>query len=247
MLRLLKSIALLLSIASPAVAFDISAMTNEERSAFRSEIRNYLLENPELIIEVIGVLESRQAQASKDSEVQMITAYSDEIFDDGYSYVDGNPDGSMRIVEFLDYRCGYCRKAHPELLQMMADDDTIALVIKELPILGEQSVIASRFAIATRMIYGGDAYKSVHDALMNLQGNVSEPVLRRLAGEFELDADQILSEMTSDAVTNEINRNRQLAGALSIDGTPTFIVGTEALRGYVPMDQFIQILDELRG
>jgi len=150
MLRLLKSLALLLSIASPAVAFDISAMTNEERSAFRSEIRNYLLENPELIIEVIGVLESRQAQASKDSEVQMITAYSDEIFDDGYSYVDGNPDGSMRIVEFLDYRCGYCRKAHPELLQMMADDDTIALVIKELPILGEQSVIASRFAIATQ-------------------------------------------------------------------------------------------------
>lgn len=247
MLRLLKSIAILLALSTPAMAFDISDMSAEEREAFRSEIRDYLLENPEIIIEVISVLENRQAQVSRDAEVQMIANNHDNIFNDGYSYVDGNPEGNLRLVEFLDYRCGYCRKAHPEVAQMLAHDDDIALIIKELPILGEESVIMSRFAIATRIVHGGADYKKMHDALMNLQGSPSEPVLRRLAGEFGLDADAILEEMTSDAVTDEINANRRLASLLAIDGTPTFIVEDQFLRGYVPLEQFVQILAEIRS
>ena len=246
MLRLLKSIALLVTVATPSLAFDITEMTNAERDAFRSEVRDYLLENPELIIEVISVLENRSAKATKDAEIEMVLQNHEELFDDGYSFVGGNPDGDLTIVEFLDYRCGYCRKAHPEIAELLANDGNIRFVAKELPILGEASVIASRFAIATRRLFGSDAYETMHDALMNMQGNPSAPVLSRLADSLGLDAEAILDEMTSDEVTNEINRNRALAGRMAIDGTPTFVVETQMLRGYVPLDQFTQIIAEIR-
>lgn len=246
MLRLLKSIALLMIIASPSHAFDMTDMTDAERDAFRSEVRNYLLEYPDLIIEVITVLENRSAQATRDAEVDMIFQYSEELFDDGYSFVGGNPEGDLTIVEFLDYRCGYCRKAHPEIAELLAKDGNIRFIVKELPILGEASVIASRFAIATRRLFGSDAYEAMHDALMTMQGNPSAPVLSRIAESLELDGEAILEEMTSEAVTNEINRNRTLAGRMAIDGTPTFVVDTQMLRGYVPLDQLTQIVASIR-
>lgn len=246
MLRLIKSLAVLLVISSPASAFDLTDMTDAERAAFRAEIRAYLLDNPEIIIEVIGVLENRSAAASREADRQLIIDYADDIFDDGYSYVGGNPDGDIRIVEFNDYRCGYCRKAHPEIKELLEEDGNIRFIIKELPILGEASVISARFAIATRRLFGSDAYANMHDALINLQANPSEAVLRRIANGLGLDSDAILEEMTSDAVSAEINRNRALAQLMSIDGTPTFVAESELLRGYVPKDDFAQIIASLR-
>lgn len=246
MLRLNKTLFVLLFLATPAVAFDITEMTDAEREAFRAEVRAYMLEYPELFIEVIGVLENRNAASKREADKQMIYDYALEIFDDGYSYVGGNPEGTLRIVEFVDYRCGYCRKAHPEINDILTENDDIRFIVKELPVLGEDSVTAARFAIATRMLFGGYAYKQVQDALFNLPTSPSDAVLERLANELGLDADAILVEMTADAVSIEIFRNQVLADAMEITGTPAFIAETEMMRGYVPKAQFELILDAVR-
>lgn len=245
--KFLTACAATLMLTAPAAATDIADMTDAERAAFGQAVRAYLLDNPEVIIEVIGVLESRQAAAAEANDRFLAQTYADDLFNDGYSYVGGNPEGDLNLVEFVDYRCGYCRKAHPEIEQLLATDGNIRFVLKEYPILGEESVIAARFAIAIRMIYGAETYKAVHDALMTSQFAMTEPVLRRLAGEFDLDADAVLEEMVSDEVSAEINANRLLGQQLQIDGTPTFVLENEFLRGYVPYDQMLAYVTQIRA
>jgi len=234
-------------LAAPAAAFDIDAMDADERAAFREEIRAYLLENPEVLMEAIAVLEERQAAEQEMGDRDLVAAYADALFDDGYSWVGGNPDGDITMVEFLDYRCGFCRRAHPEVSELVASDGNIRLIVKEFPILGEESVLASRFAIATKMLAGDDAYKNVHDELMEIRGAVTETALKTLAVRLELDADAILAQMNSDDVNQIIAANRELAQAMQISGTPTFVLGGQMLRGFLPLDGMREMVAQERG
>ena len=233
-------------VASPAAA-DLTDMTKEERAAFRAEMRAYLLENPEVLMEAIGILEQRQAEAQIQADEALVAAHAGALFDDGTSWVGGNPEGDVTMVEFLDYRCGYCRRAHPEVNDLVETDGEIRYVVKEFPILGEQSLLASRFAIATRNLAGDAAYKQVHDALMALRSDVTRPALERLAGELDLDAAAILEGMDAPEVEAEITANRALAQSMGISGTPTFVVGDQMLRGYLPLEEMIRVVEEVRA
>ena len=245
--RLLAAPLLALTLgAAPVAALDLTAMTDAERAAFRAEIRDFLLENPEIIIEAVNLLEERQANAQAEADFTLVADNAEALFDDGFSWVGGNPEGDITLVEFLDYRCGFCRRAMPEVEQLLADDGNIRLIVKELPILGEDSLRSSRFAIATRHVVGDDAYKQVHDALMALSGPASDVALGRLAESLDLDADAILAHMDSDEVTQEIAATRALAQKLQINGTPTFVLEDELLRGFLPADQIAQLVAEKR-
>ncbi|MFD3189067.1 DsbA family protein [Sedimentitalea sp. HM32M-2] len=240
----LTALALL---AGPATAFDAAKMTDSERAAFRAEVRAYLLDNPEVIIEAVNQLEERKAQAQAQADEALVQANADALFNDGFSWVGGNPNGDITLVEFMDYRCGYCRKAKPEVAKLLAGDGNIRLIVKELPILGEASVISSRFAIATRQVAGDTAYEQVHDALMAFSGEPTDVTLRRLSDGLGLDSDAILARMDSAEVSAEIAATRALAQRLQIGGTPTFVLQDEMLRGYLPADQLAQIVADKRG
>ena len=243
MKRLLASAALCIAgLAAPAQAFDITAMSDDERTAFRAEIRAYLLDNPEIIIEAYQVYEERATQAKAEAEKQTLAAYSAQMFEDPNSWVGGNPEGDIVLVEFMDYRCGYCRKAHEEVMQLLELDGNIRFIVKEFPILGEQSVLASRFAIATRMVAGDDAYEKVHNELMVFKGNIAEKSLKRLADKLDLDAGAIMAQMNAAEVDKIIGENRRLASAFQISGTPTFVLEDEFLRGYVPLADMMELV-----
>ena len=239
----LTSLALL---ASPVQALDLSNMSPAERDAFGAQVREYILENPDLILEAFQILEQRRELAEAQADIQLVEANKDELFNDGYSWVGGNPDGDITLVEFMDYRCGYCRRAVPEVAKLLKNDGNIRLVIKEFPILGEASMISSRFAVASKIVAGDDAYKQVHDALLEFGGEPTEVTLRRLSDSLGLDTDAVFAEMGSDTVTQQIAQTRALAQKLNISGTPTFVLGTELLRGYLPADQMELIAQEVR-
>lgn len=243
---LLASAAILAAGTFQANAFDVNAMSDEERAAFRAEIRAYLLDNPQVIMEAVQVLEQREAEAQQAADRALVSANADALLEDGHSVTFGNPEGSFTIVEFIDYRCGYCRRAHPEVAQLLELDGDIRLIMKEFPILGQASTTSSRFALATQRVAGDDAYRAVHEALITLDQDPSEPILRRLAGELELDADAILAEMGSQDITNIIASNQQLAQTLKITGTPSFVFGNQMVRGYVPLQGMQQIVAQER-
>ncbi len=234
-------------VGQATLAFDLQNMTESERQSFNAAVRAYLLENPEIIFEAVEVFEAREAAQKALSDVEIISSNREEIFNDGRSWVGGNPDGSFTVVEFLDYRCGYCKKAFRDVRALVESDSTIRLVIKEFPILGEESTLASRFAIAIRLTSGGDAYKIAHDELMVLRGAVNQKSLSRIAGRIGVDYAIIKAAMDSPEVDAEIRANYALGQKLSISGTPSFVFQSEMLRGYAPVDTMRQIVNRVRG
>ena len=235
------------AMALPADAMDLTELTDAERAQFRAEVRAYLMDNPEVIMEAVELLQAREAEQQAQADFTLVTDNAAAIFDDGFSWVGGNPDGDIVLVEFLDYRCGYCKKAHGEVAKLLETDGNIKWIVKEFPILGEQSVLASRFAVATKQVAGGDSYHALNDALMAFNGDVTLPALRRLGETFGLDVDAIEARMDSEAVTREIAETRALAQKLKISGTPTFVMQDELLRGYLPYDQMQAVVAEKRG
>lgn len=236
----------LFALSSPVAALDLEAMTDAERAAFRAEVRAYLLEEPEVLQEAIGVLQERERLAEIANDQLLAVTYADALFNDRHSYVGGNPAGDITIVEFMDYRCGYCKRAFSEVEALLAADTNIRFIVKEYPILGEQSVLASRFAVATQLVAGDDAYKAVHDTLMEFRGDITQASMTRLAEILELDAEAIIAQMDSDEVSNIIAANRALGEQMQISGTPTFVIEDQMLRGYVPADAMVAIIAELR-
>jgi len=245
--RILLAAALLLSQILPAAATDLQHLSGAERDAFRAEVRAYLLENPELLMEAIAVLEERQTAAQESGDAATIAAYSADIFEDKSSWAGGNPDGDVTIVEFLDYRCGYCRRAHPEVAELIARDPDIRLIVKEFPILGEESMLGSRYALAVRRLAGDAAYKQVADTLIMMRGSINPAAVARLSKGLGLDHDAVSAEMENPEIGRILSSNRALAQVLQISGTPSFIFGNMMVRGYVPLDTMEQIVARLRG
>ena len=247
-MKALRVAAALAIFALPAGACDITEMSDAEREAFRAEIRAYLLDNPEVMVEVQTALDARQQAAQAEADKGMIAANADNLLKDADSYVGGNPEGTLTVVEFLDYKCGYCRKAHAEVAELVKSDGNIRYVVKEYPILGEQSLLASRFAIATLRTAGPEAYAKVKDGFYeSFRGDVTPDTLVSFATSLGLDAPAIMAAMDDPAVLDIIKANHALAQSMQISGTPTFVMGDTMLRGYVPLDLMREIVADVRG
>lgn len=245
--RLPLATAFLLGFAAPSGAIDLSQMSEEERAIFRDEVRAYLLDNPEVIMEAVQVLEAREAQAQARADVDLVRQNATALFEDPDSWTGGNPEGDITLVEFIDYRCGFCRRAAPEVEDLLAQDGNIKIIVKEFPILGEQSTMASRFAISVRQHAGDDAYKNVHDTLIAFNGEINEGTLRRISDGLGLPTDKVLSDMASQGVTDVIDANISLGQALRINGTPTFVMGDQMLRGFLTADDMLRVAEDARA
>jgi protein-disulfide isomerase len=247
MRQFLACLSLSFALAAPAGADGLTDMSADEKAAFGAAVREYLLENPEVLVEAMTVLQDQQAQAEAMADDQLVAHNSAAIFEDGVSWVGGNPDGDITLVEFMDYRCSYCKKAFTEVSELIDTDGNIRFIVKEFPILGDDSILTSRFAIAVQQLHGADAYETVHNKLMELRGTPDNETLTRIAADMGLEPEAIITRMASDEVTQVIAANHALATELAISGTPTFVINGQMLRGYVPLDTMRQIVADERG
>ncbi|TQV69594.1 DsbA family protein [Aliiroseovarius halocynthiae] len=247
-LRLATLTAVLgLATALPASALDLEALTEDERNAFRDEVRAYLLENPEVLMEAIGVLEQRQAQAQVQEDKDLVAVNANALFSDGYSHVAGNPDGDYTIVEFVDYQCGYCRKAYDVLQDLLAEDGNIRLILKEFPILSEASLMSAQFALSAQQQFGEAAYGKLHDELISVRGTLTEQRLIEIANELELDGAAIAAGMNAPEVERILAENRALGQRLQISGTPAFVMNDTMARGFMELDQMQHLVAQGRA
>jgi protein-disulfide isomerase len=233
-------------LAQPAAAFDPANLTDAERGALRAEFRAWLLENPEVLVEAIGVLEERQAAVQTTDDATLVAVNAAALFDNPHAWVGGNPDGDVTLVEFLDYNCGFCRRAWPEVTELLDFDPGVRLVLIELPILGPDSDLAARFAISVLQTAGPEVYAEAHDRMMRMNGRVGAPVLARIAAEMGLDMEALTARMQGPEVNTVIEENRALAQRLGIAGTPSFVLGDRLLRGYLPLADMLDIVEDVR-
>lgn len=245
-MRLALTLAAALSAPLPALAEGLTDMTEAERAAFGEAVRDYLLENPEVIIDAMKVLQTREDKAAAEQDLLMLAENRETIFNNPNDWAGGNLAGDITVVEFMDYRCGYCHKAFQEVEELVASDGNIRFVLKEFPVLGEQSVLASKFAISVRMLHGDEAYKAAHDALFAMRGDMTTESLSRLAGQLGHDPAGILVQMEAPEVQAVIDETYALADLMEINGTPTFVIDEAMVRGYVPLDGMRQIVERQR-
>jgi protein-disulfide isomerase len=230
---------------APALAEE-GTMTDAERAALRAEIRAYLLENPEVLVEAMNALQVREDEAAMQRDLLLVSSESDAIFLNPNDWVGGNPEGDITLVEFMDYRCSYCRKAYTDVSELVETDGNIRFVVKEFPILGEASMMSSQFAIAVRLLHGDAAYEAAHDALITLRGEPSPETLSRLATDLGLDPQPVLERMGGADVQKVIADNYALAELMSISGTPAFVMKDLIMRGYAPLEDMRAIVADAR-
>ena len=199
-----------------------------ELDEFDQRVREYLVKNPEVIMEALQILQQRQRAAEAENLKRTIAERSDEILNDPTAPVGGNPDGDVTLVEFFDYNCPYCRRVAPTVVELEEADADLRLVYKEFPILGPASQFAARAALASRR---QGKYIAFHNALMQATEQVTEESVMEIARAVGLEVEQLRADMQEPAIQQAIARNLQLAAALGIDGTPSFVIGQEVVPG----------------
>ena len=232
-----------LALAAPQQA-PAQTFGETERGEIELIVRDYLLRNPEIIVEAIEVLQAREQQAQLERQRVALASLQDEVFDSPNSPTMGNPDGDVVVVEFFDYQCGFCKRVLDDVFELTESDGNIRVVFKELPILGPESVIAARAALAARP---QGLYVDFHNALMGHRGAMSERVIFGIAAEVGLDVDRLRQDMESPEVAAEIAANLQLAQQLGISGTPAFVIGDQVVPGAIGLDRMRDLVEAERA
>jgi protein-disulfide isomerase len=214
-----------------------------ELDQFEQRVREYLLRNPEVIMEALGILKERQRAAEAEGLKRTIAERSEEILNDPAAPVGGNPGGDVTLVEFFDYNCPYCRKVAPTMVELEQSDRDLRLVYKEFPILGPGSQFAARAALASRK---QRKYVRFHNALMQANQQVAEDTVMDIARATGLDTERLEQDMQDPAIQDAIARNLQLANALGITGTPSFVIGDRMVPGAVDLRTLQGLIAEVR-
>jgi protein-disulfide isomerase len=205
-----------------------NAFTPAQRKELETIIKDVLLNNPEIMLEVQNALEAKMDKIQTERMAVAIKEHADELYRPAASPVVGNAKGDVPVIEFFDYNCGYCKKALSEVTQLVDKDKKVRVIMKEFPILAKGSEEASRVALAAKM---QGKYWEFHRAMLENQGQANEASALRVAEKLGLDMNRLKKDMASPEVKKEIEDTRQLANKMGIQGTPHFIVGDRIIAG----------------
>ncbi len=241
------------AVAAPDMAQAVSSTTTagsgqidpNQKQAIERIIKDYLVKNPEIIIEVQGALEAKLEKENAERLKVAIAENAKELFRHPNAAVAGDPDGDITVVEFFDYNCGYCKRSLGEIVKLVESDPKVRVVFKELPILSKGSAEAARVALAAR---NQGKYWELHRALLAARGQANAASALKLAEELGLDMEQLKTDMESDEVKAEIAQSEALAQKMGVNGTPHFLVGDRSIPG-APPDLYEQLsthVNELR-
>ena len=208
------------------------------------QISQYLKDHPE---EVLGALKLAQANAEKQkaADAQLAVAQKqDQIFNNPADPVVGNVNGDVTVVEFFDYRCPYCKRVSDSLMTLVKDDPKVKIVYKEFPILGPESVVAARIALAA---HRQGKYEQVHTAFMAHKGSFEQSDLLELAASVGADPAKLVADMQDPAIQGQLQATESLATALGITGTPGFLFGKKLIPGAVSLDEMKKLVAAARA
>jgi protein-disulfide isomerase len=208
-----------------------------DRARVEQMMRDYLTKNPEILVKMTNELDKRQAAEQSVQEQKAISENADAIFRSPVSHVAGNPNGDVSVVEFFDYNCPYCRHSLPVVLKLINEDAKVRLVLKELPILSNDSVAAAKFALAANK---QGKYFEMHQKLFAEAGKADKEKALRVAKELGLDVDQLQKDADDPDIKKALDEAKDLAQKLNLKGTPLFLIGDRVIAG-APEDLFDQL------
>ena len=229
-----------------AAAFGIAAgaaaqepLTPAQIETFENVVRDYLLRNPEVIVEALREFEARQQALEAEQARQAIGERQDELLHDPMAPVVGAPDAPIAVVEFFDYRCPYCKSVAEDMVATLEAEGDVRIVFKEFPILGPESVFAAKAALAADR---QGKYRDFHLALMLFKGQLDTDAVLRVAERVGLDVGRLKTDMEAPEIQAALDRNLELAAALGIRGTPAFVIGEQMIPGAIDMTELRRLV-----
>jgi protein-disulfide isomerase len=228
----------------PIASAQETSITPAQKTEIEKLVHDYIVAHPEVIKEAIQALQAKEEQSKADAQTQAVLENKDKLFNDPATPVAGNPMGDVTIVEFFDYHCPYCKAVAAPLQKLTEEDKGVRLVMKEFPILGQDSLLASQAALAS---VPQGKYWEFHQALMEHRGQFDMEVIKSIAAKVGLDPAKLEADMQSDTIKPIISANHDLAQTLDIGATPTFIIGDQVVEGAVPLERLKELIQKARG
>jgi protein-disulfide isomerase len=235
-----------MSIRTTAAALLVSALAvvaqpgtlraEEVDAAFGAKVRAYLLAHPEVLEEAIDALQAKRQTERVAMQKAAVEKAGAALYDSPANVVLGNPKGDVTIVEFFDYNCGYCKRAFPDMLALLASDTKLRFILKEFPVLGPGSQEAATIAAAVLRL-APMRYQDFHRRLITVRGEVNRAKAMEVAVAVGLDAAKVEAEAKSPDVLASIDATRELADTLGITGTPSYVIAGDVVPGAVGADQ----------
>ncbi|MGE3976750.1 MAG: DsbA family protein [Nitrospira sp.] len=202
-------------------------------------IERYIRAHPEVIEQSLqGLLAKREAEL-KERHKAVLAMKQNELLHDPASPVSGNPKGEITLVEFYDYRCGFCKKAASAVTELQKQDSRVRVVYKDFPILGEPSELAAKAALASQ---AQGKHQAFHEALLASHADMSKAAILKIAMNVGLDPKRLEADMADPKWQAVIDKNRALARDLGISGTPGFIVGNELVPGWLDLNGLKELI-----
>jgi len=205
-----------------------SQLDSSQQQSLEPIIERYIRAHPEVIEQSLQALETKREAEEKARQKVVISQRQNDLLNDPSSPVSGNPNGDVTVVEFFDYRCGYCKRAAGAVTQLQTQDPRVRIVYKDFPILGETSELAAKAALASK---AQGKHQAFHEALLASKGDMTKDSILTIASQVGMDAVRLETDMANPEWQTVIERNRALAKDLGITGTPAFLVGTELVPG----------------
>jgi protein-disulfide isomerase len=227
----LAAFAALLLSSTGVFAQNAATYPPKDKAAFEQAVRQYLLDNPQVVIDAIEAYQAKEEAAQLAAAAKAILERGAQLTNDKDSPVSGNPAGDVTIVEFLDYNCGFCKSVQSTVENVLKADGKIRLVNKELPVVGgESSVLAARAALAAAR---QGKYEALHTRLMQAKSRIDLGLIEKEATAAGLDLARLKRDMDDPAIKKHIEDNLALSRAIGITGTPAFVIGGKLVPGAV--------------
>jgi protein-disulfide isomerase len=233
----------LLLLATPLRAGEL---TSEQKEAFGRFIREYLVSNPEIVKDAIEELDKREKLAETAVREKALAKQADKVFNSSNQAVVGNPDGDVTLVEFFDYNCGYCKQSLNNVAKLIENDPKLRVVLKDFAILGPDSVEAAEVATAVRRQLKGQKFWDFHRKLLATRGHIGKAQALAVAKELGADTDQLEKDMKSPSVHEALLEVDGLADEMHFTGTPSWVVGKEAIVGGLSYAEMKAKVDNVR-
>lgn len=244
-LKSLFAAALVMTVPLAAYAQEPAPLNAQQKQQMEQLIHEYLVTNPDVVIEAIKEFQRREQVASQAKQQNAMATFSDDLRNSANDPVIGNPNGDVTVIEFFDYRCGFCKKAFTDVQKLIEADGNVRVVLKEFPILGPESVYASRAAQAV-WLHQKDKYQAFHTAMMTNKGGLGKETVQQLAAHAGVDTKALVEHMNDPLVDATLEATSRQAQAMDISGTPAFLIGNSLAPGAVPLDTMIDMVAKAR-
>lgn len=231
--------------AHAQAAMSAAPLSDAQKTQIEQVVKDLLNREPELIMQAAQRMQQREQQKQLDIAKTGIKEHQKELFEDKGSPADGASvkDADVTIVEFFDFNCGYCKKAHTTVEQLIKEDKKVRVVYKQFPILGPTSLTGAQYAVAAAK---QGKYIDFHEALLNSHDQVSQEGLEKLATSLKLDLNKLKADAAGDEVKKRITDDLELGKAVGVQGTPGFVIGDKLYPGAMDIATMKQVVADAR-